>query len=101
MGPQANSIQSNRRGKMIEAAAVKDQIREYVLEEFAKSKGVNQITDEEILTKSGIIDSMGIFRLVAFVEETFGVRVGDEEITNDNLESVDAIERLVLSKLKK
>ncbi len=86
---------------MIEAAAVKDQIREYVLEEFAKSKGVNQITDEEILTKSGIIDSMGIFRLVAFVEETFGVRVGDEEITNDNLESVDAIERLVLSKLKK
>ncbi len=86
---------------MIEAAAVKDQIREYVLEEFAKSKGVNQITDEEILTKSGIIDSMGIFRLVAFIEETFNVRIGDEEITNDNLESVDTIERLVLSKAKK
>jgi acyl carrier protein len=86
---------------MIESAAVKDQIREYVLEEFAKSKGINQISDTEALTKNGIIDSMGIFRLVAFIEETFNVRIGDEEITNDNLESVDTIERLVLSKAKK
>jgi acyl carrier protein len=86
---------------MIESAEVKDQIRTYVLEEFAKSKGIDQITDQEVLTKNGIIDSMGIFRLVAFLEETFKVRIGDEEITHDNLESVDAIERLVLAKSKK
>lgn len=86
---------------MIESAEVKDQIRTYVLEEFAKSKGIDHITDQEVLTKNGIIDSMGIFRLVAFLEETFKVRIGDEEITHDNLESVDAIERLVLAKSKK
>jgi acyl carrier protein len=96
---QFNFQQSEK--KMIESAAVKDQIREYVLEEFAKSKGINQITDQEVLTKNGIIDSMGIFRLVAFLEETFKVRIGDEEITHDNLESIDAIERLVISKAKK
>jgi len=86
---------------MIEQAAVKDQIRAYVVEEFASPKGKPSITDQENLTKDGIIDSMGIFRLVAFLEETFKVRIGDEEITHDNLESVDAIERLVLSKSKK
>ena len=86
---------------MIEQAEVKARIREFVLEEFAKTKGINQITDQEILTKNGVIDSMGIFRLVAFLEETFDVRVGDEEITHDNLESVDAIERLVIAKSKK
>jgi acyl carrier protein len=86
---------------MIQSAEVKDRIREYVLEEFAKTKGIDQITDSEVLTKNGIIDSMGIFRLVAFLEETFNVRVGDEEITHDNLESIDAIEKLVLSKAKK
>jgi hypothetical protein len=52
-----------------------------------------EITDQEVLTKNGVIDSMGIFRLVAFLEEEFNVRVGDEEITHDNLESIDAIER--------
>lgn len=86
---------------MIQEAEVKDQIRQYVLEEFAKTKGVNEITDSEVLTKNGIIDSMGIFRLVAFLEETFKIRVGDEEITHDNLESIDAIERLVIAKSKK
>jgi acyl carrier protein len=86
---------------MIEQAEVKDRIREYILEEFAKSKGINEVSDQEVLTKNGIIDSMGIFRLVAFLEETFNVRIGDEEITNDNLESIDAIERLVISKSKK
>jgi acyl carrier protein len=86
---------------MIEQAEVKDRIREYIVEEFAKSKGINQVSDQEVLTKNGIIDSMGIFRLVAFLEETFNVRIGDEEITNDNLESIDAIERLVISKSKK
>jgi acyl carrier protein len=86
---------------MIEQAEVKDRIREYIVEEFAKSKGINEVSDQEVLTKNGIIDSMGIFRLVAFLEETFNVRIGDEEITNDNLESIDAIERLVISKSKK
>jgi acyl carrier protein len=86
---------------MIQSAEVKDRIREYVLEEFAKAKGIDSITDDESLTKNGVIDSMGIFRLVAFLEETFNVRVGDEEITHDNLESVDAIEKLVLAKSKK
>jgi acyl carrier protein len=86
---------------MIEQAEVKDRIREYIVEEFAKSKGINLVSDQEVLTKNGIIDSMGIFRLVAFLEETFNVRIGDEEITNDNLESIDAIERLVISKSKK
>jgi acyl carrier protein len=86
---------------MIEQAEVKDRIREYIVEEFAKSKGINQVSDQEVLAKNGIIDSMGIFRLVAFLEETFNVRIGDEEITNDNLESIDAIERLVISKSKK
>jgi acyl carrier protein len=90
-----------RRKQMIEAAEVKQQIRDYVVEEFAKSKGINQVSDDEVLTKNGIIDSMGIFRLVAFLEETFNVRIGDEEITHDNLESIDAIEKLVLAKAKK
>lgn len=86
---------------MIESAEVKDRVREYVVEEFARTKGIERITDQEVLTKNGVIDSMGIFRLVAFLEDTFNVRIGDEEITHDNLESVDAIERLVISKTRK
>ena len=84
-----------------QSASAKDQIREFIQRELASAKGVSSFSDSESLMDSGVIDSLGIFRLVAFLEETFRVRIGDEEITHDNLKSVDSIEQLVLSKAKK
>lgn len=80
---------------------IKDQVRQFIREELAAAKGIATFTDSESLTENGIIDSLGIFRLVTFLEENFGVRVGDEEISADNLQSVDKIEELVISKTKK
>ena len=79
----------------------KDQIREFILENLANAKGITSFSDAESLMESGVIDSLGIFRLVNFLEETFGVRIGDEEITAENLSSVDSIENLVIKKTKK
>ena len=84
-----------------QSASPRDQIREFIQRDLASAKGVETFSDSESLMESGVIDSLGIFRLVAFLEETFRVRIGDEEITHDNLKSVDSIEQLVLSKAKK
>lgn len=81
-------------------ADVKDQIREFVLEN-ARSKGVNEVSDAESLMESGIIDSLGIFRLVAFLEDTFRVRISDDEIIHENFQSINEIERFVSGKLAK
>jgi acyl carrier protein len=84
-----------------QSASPRDQIREFIQRDLASAKGVDTFSDSESLMESGVIDSLGIFRLVAFLEETFRVRIGDEEITHDNLKSVDSIEQMVVSKLKK
>jgi acyl carrier protein len=81
-------------------ATPKDQIREFIQKDLASAKGISSFSDSESLMENGIIDSLGIFRLVAFLEETFRVRIGDEEITAENLKSVDVIEQLVLAKKK-
>ena len=83
------------------SSAIKDQIREFVRENLASAKGISNFTDEESLTENGVIDSLGIFRLVSFLEDTFGVRLGDEEITAENLKSIDIIEQFVVSKTSK
>jgi acyl carrier protein len=80
---------------------VKDQIRQFVSEELAAAKGVTLVSDDQSLIDNGVVDSLGIFRLVTFLEENFGVKIGDEEISADNLASVDMIEQLVLRKGKK
>jgi acyl carrier protein len=79
-------------------ASLKTQIHEFIQENLASVKGIESFNDSDSLMESGVIDSLGIFRLVSFLEETFGVRIADEEINPENLKSVDAIEQLVMQK---
>jgi acyl carrier protein len=80
-------------------ANMKDQIRDFV-QELANTKGVSSFTDEESLLENGVLDSMTIFRVVSFLEDNFGVRIGDEDIYSENFETVDKIEKYVLGKRK-
>jgi len=82
-------------------SVLKDQIRDFILENLASVKGITSFQDDESLMDNGVIDSLGIFRLVSFLEEDFGVRISDEEINPENLKSVDTIEQLVITKSKK
>ncbi len=79
----------------------REQIREFILQNLAQGKGVTQLTDDESLMQNGVVDSLGIFRLVAFLENAFRLRISDEEITHDNFQSVDTIERFVNAHLGK
>jgi acyl carrier protein len=76
----------------------KAQIHDFIQENLASVKGIESFNDSDSLMESGVIDSLGIFRLVAFLEETYGVRIADEEINPENLKSVEAIEQLVVQK---
>ncbi len=78
---------------------IKSQVREFVLE-AAQRKGVGDVSDEESLTENGVIDSLAIFRLVSFLEDNFGIRIADEEIVNENFQSVNTIENFIAAKLK-
>jgi len=92
---------TNSQGISQPSTMVRDQIREFVRENLASPKGIASFTDTESLTENGIVDSLGIFRLVAFLEDSFAVRISDEEITSQNLSTIELIERLVISKSQK
>jgi acyl carrier protein len=81
----------------VDQSTVHNQLREFV-QELASAKGISTFTDQEALLESGILDSLSIFRLVAFLEDTFRVKIGDQEITSENLKNVETIEQMVLSK---
>ncbi len=83
---------------MNDSETTKRKIREFVMEE-AQSKGITDIGDGDSLTEAGIVDSLGIFRLVSFLEESFGLRIGDEEIVHDNFLTISDIEQFVSAKL--
>ena len=77
---------------------ITDKVREFVLD-AAQRKGLDCVTDDESLTENAVIDSLAIFRLISFLEDNFGIRIADEEIVNENFQSVRAIETFVAGKL--
>ena len=70
--------------------ATVDAIRAYVERTFGKP-----VTADDSLLDSGLIDSTGIFELVAFLEDTFGVKIEDEEIVPEHFETAAQIAAFV------
>jgi acyl carrier protein len=78
---------------------VREQIRAYLDENFLYMRPDFILGDDDPLLERGVVDSMGIVEMLTFLEDEFGVKAEDEEISEANLGSVSAIVRFVLTKL--
>jgi acyl carrier protein len=45
-----------------------------------------------------VLDSTGFLELVAHLEATYGIKIGDDEMVPENLDSLNAIEAFVQTK---
>ncbi|MCD7948224.1 MAG: acyl carrier protein [Oscillospiraceae bacterium] len=70
---------------------MEDKIRNFFIEKH-KADGLEDDTD---LFKGGIVDSLFAFEIVVYLEETFGVRIPDKEITEDNFRTIHAIAAMI------
>jgi acyl carrier protein len=55
---------------------------------FGESK---ELEEDTSFLETGIVDSTGILELVAFIEETFGIRMADDELIPENLDSISNV----------
>ena len=47
----------------------------------------------------GLVDSLGIFKLIAFVEEAFKVTIEPDEVLLENFQTLRALRNLIVKKL--
>lgn len=66
-------------------------LRDFITTRIAKTKEQRQIGDDDDMIVSGIIDSLGIMHLVGFLENSFGIRIRDEDLLPENFTSVTTI----------
>ena len=78
---------------------IKTQVRQYILNNFLMGGDPERITDGVSFIEKGIIDSTGVLELVSFLQETYGIRIEDAEMTPENLDSLEKIEKYVGSKV--
>ena len=66
-------------------------INDYISRELVQNPALLPLADDTSLLDSGIIDSMSLLRLVVFLEERFGITVGDADLLPENFASVNTI----------
>lgn len=66
----------------------------FILDELAKGRK-GKISPQDDLLGEGIINSLGILQLVAFIEERFNLAIADEDVVIENFQSVDALSTYV------
>ena len=77
---------------------MQQQIRQFILTSFLFTDDQSQLKDSDSLLEQGIMDSTGVLELVAFLESEFGVKVADDELVPENLDSVQQIVAFVTRK---
>ena len=73
-------------------------VKDFIIENFLFGESDDFAEDTSFLD-SGIIDSTGILELVAFLEETYGITVEDDELVPENFNSLSDVSRFLGLKL--
>jgi acyl carrier protein len=70
-------------------------IREFIMTEILHGSRKEPLGDQDSLIESGIIDSLGIMTILAFLDEKFSVQVPGEDLIPENFDSIATLSALV------
>jgi acyl carrier protein len=76
-------------------------LEKFLLDEIAVDVGKKSLAPDEDLLSQGIIDSLGIMKLVAFLEKNFKVKIDNDDIIPENFQNLNALKTFVEKKLSK
>lgn len=79
---------------------MKDILRQFINENFLFGLQGQTFSDDDSLLEKRIIDSTGVLELIAFLDATFGVKVQDDELLPENLDSINRLVRFIEKKSK-
>jgi acyl carrier protein len=72
-------------------------LREFIRENFLFGQDT-PVSDDDSFLELGIIDSTGVLELVAFLEQEHQIRIADEELVPENLDSINRLLRFLETK---
>lgn len=76
---------------------MKEKIKNFIVENFLfKERGLE---DNEPLFESGIIDSLGLIKLLAFIEKTFNISLNMSEIDIEDFNTLNDILETIQKKM--
>ena len=75
-------------------AEIASVIERFIQRQFRIVDAVPSLRDTHLF-ESGFVDSAGVVELIAFVESTFKVRLGDDQVFSDDFTTINGISSIV------
>lgn len=76
---------------------IKAHVRQFIVNHFLFGQDPG-LTDDASFLEQGFIDSTGVLELVAFLEKDYQIKVADDELVPDNLDSITSIHQFIQRK---
>ena len=70
-------------------------IKAFIVEEFMPDITVDELESDYDLLTSGVVDSLGVLKFVAWMEDEFDIEVDESELGPDSFRTVTAIKEFV------
>jgi acyl carrier protein len=70
-------------------------IKEFIMTEVSPELNLKELDDDQPLIDAGIVDSLGVLKILAFMDESFGIDLSSEEIKLENFKTVRSICQLI------
>jgi acyl carrier protein len=77
---------------------VKATLKTYILTEFLPGEDPAALTDTTALVTTGILGSIGVLKVVSFLEDQFGVTIEANETVVENFNTLSDMARLITTK---
>ncbi len=68
-----------------------EKIRGFILENYLFTDDQSELNNDDSFLDQGILDSTGILEIIFFIEDEFGIKIKDDEMVPENLDSVNRI----------
>ncbi len=77
---------------------IKSQVRKYIEDNFLLGAGIRMPGDDDSFIEHHVLDSTGFLELVAYLEETYAIKIADQEMVPENLETLNRVGAFVSRK---
>ena len=78
---------------------IRSRIKEFIIDNFLFGSTDEPFSNEDSFLEKGIIDSTGILELIEFIEENYEIKVEDDEMIPENLDSLQKVSLFIQKKI--
>ena len=76
-----------------------DKVRKFIVETFLFGDGLS-LKDDSSFLQERIVDSTGILEIITFLEEQFSIKIEDDELLPENLDTLNNIDAFLKRKIE-